>query len=635
METRKGQIVRIVVAAVLLAAAMIVEHNTNLATWQLLLIYLIPYLTVGLDTLKEAVEGLLEGEVFDEDFLMAVATLGALTIGFLPGADNAFPEAVAVMLFFSVGELFEDYAEDRSRTAISHLVDYKAETATVLRGEERTTVPAEEVRVGDLVEVRVGEKLPVDGHLVKGATSLNTAALTGESLPREAQEGDEVLAGCINLTAPILLQASRPSEQSAIARIINMVENAAERKSRSESFVTRFARYYTPTVVGLAVLLAVVPPLISGAFASAFPVWLYRALMFLVVSCPCALVISVPLTYFAGLGNASRRGILIKGSCFIDSLSRLHTVVFDKTGTLTQGEFEVVAVHPEQCDESHLLHLAAHVEHYSTHPVAVALQNAYSTLHHHCIVENVQELAGRGMTADVDGLHVAIGGERLMQELGVQWKPCHKTGTTVHVCVDGSYAGHITLADRVKESAKSTIEQLRALGVKHTVMLTGDQEEVAAEVAAEVGVDEYHAALLPSDKLAHVERLMGVMPQRSKIAFVADGINDAPVIARADVGIAMGAMGSDAAIEVADVVLMDDRPSGVAEAVQVARRATAIAWQNVVGSIGVKLAVMVLGACGLATMWMAVVADVGVTVVAVLNAMRLLRKQKGVGQRSH
>ena len=614
----------ILAASLLLAVAAWVEHALALPTWQLLLVYLVPYLLVGASTLREAAEGIVHGRVFNEDFLMAVATIGALAIGFMPGADTEFAEAVFVMLFFQVGELFEGYAEGRSRDSIAHLVEVRPDTAHVERRGAVETVAPDEVAVGETIVVSPGERVPLDGVILSGQASLNTVALTGESMPRDVGEGDEIVSGCINLSGVLRVRTIRSFGESTVSRIIHLVESANEQKSRSESFISRFARVYTPIVVISAVMLAVVPPLFLGGMA-VFAQWLHRALIFLVVSCPCALVISVPLTFFGGLGGASRRGILIKGSNYMDTLARLHTVVFDKTGTLTHGEFEVVAVHPEKCDERELLHLAAHVEHYSTRPIAAALREAFpSEATDGCRVEAVEELSGRGIRARVDGRIVCVGNAKMMGDLGVEWHDCHLVGTIIHVAIDGRYAGHIVINDRVKADSPQAVADLKALGVGHTVMLTGDREAVAADVARQTGIDEYHAQLLPIDKVSHVERLLAAAPRGATLAFVGDGINDAPVLKRADVGIAMGALGSDAAIEAADVVLMDDSPAKIATAVRISRRTIAIAHQNVWFAIGVKVAILALATVGLGTMWMAVFADVGVTVLAVLNAMRAL-----------
>ena len=616
-EEGHGRWIKIIAAAVLLGVAVLVEKKTDWATWQYLLLFLVPYLVVGWDTLKEAAEGLIHGEALSEDFLMSVATLGALGIGFMPGAETQFPEAVFVMLFFQVGELFEEMAEGRSRKSISHLMDIRPDTAHVERDGKLETVKPEEVAVGEIILIQPGEKVPMDGVVLEGKSNLDTVALTGESVPRSIHEGDEILSGCVNLSGVLRVRTTKAFGESTAAKILDLVENAASAKSRSESFITKFARVYTPIVVALAVLIAVVPGLITGEWAT----WIYRGLMFLVVSCPCALVISVPLTFFGGLGGASRKGILIKGSNLVDTLAKVKTVVFDKTGTLTEGVFEVTAVHPEIIDQQELLHLAAHVERHSTHPIAMALRNAYPNEADDCKVEGIEETAGHGVIATVNGKRVAVGNSKLMEAEGAAWHPCEHNGTIIHVAIDGIYAGHVVISDRIKADAAKGIQALKAAGVNKTVMLTGDQESVAAAVAQTLRLDEYHAQLLPADKVNEVEKLL----KEGTLAFVGDGINDAPVLTRADVGIAMGALGSDAAIEAADVVLMDDKPSRIATAIRIARRTLRIAKQNIVFAIGIKVLVLVLAALGIATMWMAVFADVGVTVLAVLNAMRALR----------
>ena len=624
----KQQIIKIAATVVLLVGAIIIEKRCDLSTWQMLLIYLIPYLLIGFDTLKEAAEGLAHGEAFNEHFLMSVATIGALCIGFLPGAETQFPEAVFVMLFFQVGELFEAYAEGKSRDSIAHLMDIRPDVANVERNGQLESVNPEKVEVGETIVVKPGEKVPLDGVILEGATALNTIALTGESLPREVAEGDEVVSGCVNLSGLIKVRTTKSFGESTVSKIINLVENATESKSRSETFITRFARVYTPVVVFAALALALLPPLFSGDFTGTFATWLYRALMFLVVSCPCALVISVPLTFFGGIGGASRKGILVKGSNYMDVLARVGTVVFDKTGTLTCGQFAVTAVHPEKCDERHLLHLAAHVEHYSTHPIGAALRDAFpDEATDGCKLSEVEEIAGRGIKAKVEDWTVCVGNTKMMETIGAKWHDCDHIGTIIHVAIDGEYAGHIVINDKVKDDSAEAVRSLKSLGVSRTVMLTGDREEVGKDVAEKLGIDEYHAELLPADKVAYVDELLNVQRStpNSKLAFVGDGINDAPVLARADVGIAMGGLGSDAAIEAADVVLMDDKPSKIALAIRIARRTLRIAKQNVWFAIGVKIAVLVLAAFGIATLWMAVFADVGVTVLAVLNAMRALK----------
>ena len=643
----KGKIVLIAATIVLLIAAVLIEKNFNLSTWQLLLVYLVPYLLIGHETLKEAAEGLAHGEAFNEHFLMSVATIGALCIGFLPGAETQFPEAVFVMLFFQIGELFEGYAEGKSRQSIAHLMDIRPDVAHVELngGKEAIDTNPENVEAGSVIVIKPGEKVPLDGVVIEGSTALNTVALTGESMPREATVGDEVVSGCVNLSGVIRVRTTKSFGESTVSKIINLVENASEHKSKSETFITRFARIYTPVVVGLAIALALLPPLLSGHFAATFPTWLYRALLFLVVSCPCALVISVPLTFFGGIGGASRNGILIKGANYMDVLAKVGTVVFDKTGTLTHGQFAVTAVHPDTIDEHQLLHLAAHVEHYSTHPIGAALRSAFpDEATDGCEVADVEEIAGHGIRARVGEQTVCVGNTKMMDSVGAQWRDCTHVGTIIHVAVDGIYAGHIVINDTVKDDSAEALAQLKELGINRTVMLTGDRKEVGEDVAQRLQLSEYHAELLPADKVKFIEELQEELSHRESVnsesvnsksvnsksnksflAFVGDGINDAPVLARADVGIAMGGLGSDAAIEAADVVLMDDKPTKIARAISIARRTLAIARQNVGFAIGVKVAVLLLAAFGLATMWMAVFADVGVTVLAVLNAMRALR----------
>ena len=622
----KRKITLISVTTVLLVCAVCIEKFCQLPVWQLLVIYLVPYLLIGFGTLKEAAEGIIDGDLFNEDFLMSVATIGALCIGFLPGAETEFLEAVFVMLFFQIGELFEEYAEGKSRDSISHLLAIRPDVANVERDGRVSEVSPENVAIGEIIVVKPGERVPIDGKVIEGETSLDTAALTGESLPRDISVGDSIMSGCINLSGVVRVKTTKAFGESTVSKIIDLVESADKNKSRSESFITKFARVYTPVVVITALILAFVPPVFAEAgFLDSFPTWLHRALIFLVVSCPCALVISVPLSFFGGLGAASKRGVLIKGSNFVDALARLGVVVFDKTGTLTYGKFEVEAVHPTDFDERELLHLAAHVEHFSTHPIGAALRSAFpEEAADGCEVANVEEIAGRGVRAEVAGRTVCVGNSKMMDDLGVEWHDCHLAGTIVHVAVDGKYAGHIVISDVVKKDSGEAIRSLKKLGVDRTVMLTGDREAVGKEVAEKLGLDEYHAGLLPADKVAQVERLISEKPAGKVLAFVGDGINDAPVLKRADVGIAMGGLGSDAAIEAADVVLMDDNPSKIAVAVRIARRTIRIARQNVWFAIGVKVSILALAAVGLGTMWMAVFADVGVTVLAVFNAMRAL-----------
>ena len=641
----KKQLWLIIATVILLIVAVLIEHyplsiiHYPLNKWQLLLVYLVPYLLIGHETLHEAWEGITHGDAFNEHFLMSVATIGALLIGFLPGAETQYPEAVFVMLFFQVGELFEGYAEGKSRDSIAHLMDIRPDIAHV----DGKDVSPEDVAVGSVIVVKPGEKVPLDGVVIEGTSALNTVALTGESLPRDVNVGDEVISGCVNLSGVLRVRTTKAFGESTVSKIISLVENAGEHKSQSETFITRFARVYTPIVVFLALALAVIPTLFGGNFAT----WLYRALMFLVVSCPCALVISVPLTFFGGIGGASRKGILVKGANYMDVLAKVDTVVFDKTGTLTHGQFAVEAVHPDTCDEHELLHLAAHVEHFSTHPIGAALRDAFpDEATDGCTVSDVEEIAGHGIRARVGDKVVCVGNTKMMDAVGAKWHDCHHVGTIIHVAIDGEYAGHIVINDQIKSDSAEAIADLMSLGVAKTVMLTGDRKEVADHVAKELGLSEYHAELLPADKVKFIDDLhiydlrlntpeadsvrsqivnRKSVNRKSSVAFVGDGINDAPVLARADVGIAMGGLGSDAAIEAADVVLMDDKPSKIALAIRIARRTLGIARQNVAFAIGVKVAVLILAAVGIATMWLAVFADVGVTVLAVLNAMRALR----------
>ncbi|MBR1594098.1 MAG: cadmium-translocating P-type ATPase [Alloprevotella sp.] len=619
---RRG-LLQVCAAALLLAAAYAVQRTLQLPTWQLLLVYLVPYLIAGGGTLREAAEGILHGDVFNEHFLMTVATVGALAIGFLPGAETEFPEAVFVMLFFRVGEMLEGYAEGRSRRSISCLMEIRPDVAHVESSGTETDAAPSEVAVGSIVVVRPGERIPLDGIVVQGRSSLDTVALTGESLPRDVEEGESVASGCVNLNGVLRIRTTKGYGESTATKIIELVENAAERKSRSEAFITRFARIYTPIVVGAALLLAFLSPFFATSYAEALPTWIYRALMFLIVSCPCALVISVPLTFFGGIGAASRRGILIKGSAYIDLLARLNTIVFDKTGTLTRGRFSVTAVHPKDIDAEGLLHLAAHVEHFSTHPIGAALREAFpEEATDGCSITDVEEIAGQGVRARVGDKVVCVGNAKMMEAIGAEWRDCSHVGTIVHVAIDGTYAGHIVCGDTPREGSEGAVAALRAEGIRRIVMLTGDRREVADEVAGRLGITEYFSQLLPADKVQHVEQLMRD-GEAGHLAFVGDGINDAPVLARADVGIAMGGLGSDAAIEAADVVLMDDNPMKLPAAVSISRRTLRIARQNIVLAIGVKLAVLLLAAFGVAAMWMAVFADVGVMLLCIINALRL------------
>ncbi len=624
-KENKLSLIRIIASAVLLVAAWLVDRRASLPLWGSLLLYLVPYLVAGYDVLLEAGESILHGHVFNEGFLMSLATLGALCIGFLPDAEPEFPEAVFVMLFFKVGELFEEIAEGNSRKSISQLMDIRPDSANVERDGAVAVVAPDDVRVGEVIVIKPGEKVPMDGVIIEGASSLNTVALTGESAPRDVNVEDDVVSGCVNLSGVLRVRVTKVFGESTAAKILELVENAGENKSRSEAFISKFARIYTPAVVICALLLAFAPPLLSGDFSGSIALWLGRALTFLVVSCPCALVISVPLTFFGGIGGASKNGILIKGSNYMDTLAKTDVVVFDKTGTLTKGVFAVTAVHPEHCDQNRLLHLAAHVERFSTHPIALSLRQAYPNEADDCAITDAQELAGHGIRANVNGDTVCVGNTRMMESVGAKWQPCENVGTIIHVSINGEYAGHIVISDQIKEDAGQAVAALKAAGVSKTVMLTGDRKEVGESVAREIGLDEYRAELLPADKVENVERLLAQRPAGRALVFVGDGINDAPVLARADVGIAMGAVGSDAAIEAADVVLMDDKPSKIALAIRISQGTLQIARQNIVFALFIKILVLILAGLGLASMWLAVFADVGVTVLAVLNAMRALK----------
>ena len=621
-KENRNKLIRIISASVLLVGSVLVERTMNLLIWQLLLVYLVPYLVVGYDVLTEAAEDIAHGEGMDVDFLMAIATLGALCIGFMPGAEPQFTEAVFVMLFFQVGELFESFAEGRSRKSISQLMDIRPDIAHVKRGEELVDVNPEEVKVGDIVVIRPGEKVPMDGIVIDGTSSLNTVALTGESVPRTIRPADDIMSGCINLNGVVTAKVTKAFGESTAAKVLNLVENATKNKSKNEKFITKFAKIYTPIVVVLALLVAVIPPLLVNG--QLWSVWIYRALTFLVVSCPCALVISVPLTFFGGIGGASRKGVLIKGSNYMETLAKVRTIAFDKTGTMTHGVFDVTAIHPENIAPNELLHLVAHVERYSTHPIALSIRKAFPDKNDGCDVKDVVETAGQGVKARINGKSVSVGNTNLMESVGAKWQPCEKVGTILHIAIDGEYAGHIVVSDKIKKDAADAVNVLKAEGVKRLVMLTGDKEEVAADVAKTVGLAEYHAELLPGDKVNQVETILKENAEGT-MAFVGDGINDAPVLARADVGIAMGGLGSDAAIEAADVVLMDDKPSKIAVAIRQARRTLRIARENTWFAVGIKIAVLILAFFGLATMWMALFADVGVTVLAVLNAARTLK----------
>ena len=604
--------------------AQYVGGETN-ALYLEFVLFLIPYLIAGYDVLLKAARNIGNGQVFDENFLMTIATLGAFALVLFPDSQPHMAEGAAVMLFYQVGELFQGYAVGKSRQSIADMMDIAPDFANVMHDGKLVQVDPYEIGVGDEIVVKPGERVPLDGTIVEGSTQLDTAALTGESVPRHVEEGAEVISGCVNMTGKITVKVSKPFEQSTVSRILELVESASEKKAQTENFITRFARYYTPIVTIGALVLAVLPPLLFG---QSWSDWIERGLTFLVVSCPCALVISVPLSFFGGIGGASRLGILVKGGNYLEALSHTETVVFDKTGTLTNGSFNVVAVHPDaaaEVDPDLILSIAAHAEAYSDHPIAVSVKEAFTGEIDQSRIADVREEGGHGVRAVVDERVVLVGNDKLMREEGIAYHDCELTGTILHVSIDGKYAGHIIIADVVKEDAAECIKRLHAAGVKKTVMLTGDRAEVAKAVAEKLGLDEYHGKLLPEDKVNQVERLLGETSEKGKLAFVGDGINDAPVLTRADIGIAMGAMGSDAAIEAADIVLMDDKPSKIASAIRIARKTMRIVWQNIVFALGVKFAVLVLAAVGLATMWLAVFADVGVAILAILNAMRCMR----------
>ena len=604
--------------------AQYVGGETN-ALYLEFVLFLIPYLIAGYDVLLKAARNIGNGQVFDENFLMTIATVGAFALVLFPDSQPHMAEGAAVMLFYQVGELFQGYAVGKSRQSIADMMDIAPDFANVMRDGKLVQVDPYEIGVGDEIVVKPGERVPLDGTIVEGSTQLDTAALTGESVPRHVEEGAEVISGCVNMTGKITVKVSKPFEQSTVSRILELVESASEKKAQAENFITRFARYYTPIVTIGALVLAVLPPLLFG---QSWSDWIERGLTFLVVSCPCALVISVPLSFFGGIGGASRLGILVKGGNYLEALSHTETVVFDKTGTLTNGSFNVVAVHPDAAAEVNpdlILSVAAHAEAYSDHPIAVSVKEAFTGEIDQSRIADVREEGGHGVRAVVDERVVLVGNDKLMREEGIAYHDCELTGTILHVSIDGKYAGHIIIADVVKEDAAECIKRLHAAGVKKTVMLTGDRAEVAKAVAEKLGLDEYHGKLLPEDKVNQVERLLGETSEKGKLAFVGDGINDAPVLTRADIGIAMGAMGSDAAIEAADIVLMDDKPSKIASAIRIARKTMRIVWQNIVFALGVKFAVLVLAAVGLATMWLAVFADVGVAILAILNAMRCMR----------
>lgn len=613
-KKQKRMLFRVLASAVLFAVALLLPTEG----WLRLFTFLIPYAVIAWDVLWRAVRNIAHGQVFDENFLMSLATEGALATG-------EYPEAVFVMLFYQVGELFQSYAVDQSRKSITSLMDIRPDYANIEVDGQLRQVDPEDVAVGDTIVIKAGERIPLDGVVLEGTSNVDTAALTGESLPREAQPGDDVISGCVNLSGLLRVRVTKAFEESTVAKILDLVENSSSKKAKAENFITKFARYYTPAVVLAAVALALLPPLFTSIQ------WvdsIQRALNFLVVSCPCALVISVPLSFFGGIGGASKNGILVKGGNYLEVLAKTELVVFDKTGTLTRGVFNVTAIHPDHCGEAQLLELAALAESYSDHPISRSLKEAYGKELDASRVSNVEELSGRGVRATVDGRQICAGNDKLMEDIGVSWHPCHRVGTTVHVASDGVYLGHIVISDEVKPDAKEAITALKACGVRRTVMLTGDAKAVGESVAQELGLDEVHTQLLPADKVTRVEALLGEVSPKGALAFVGDGINDAPVLSRADIGIAMGGLGSDAAIEAADIVLMDDKPSKLADAIRIARRTLAIVRQNIVFALAVKFLVLALSAAGVANMWEAVFADVGVSVIAILNAMRALKTVK-------
>ena len=613
-KKQKRMLFRVLASAVLFAVALLLPTEG----WLRLFTFLIPYAVIAWDVLWRAVRNIAHGQVFDENFLMSLATVGALATG-------EYPEAVFVMLFYQVGELFQSYAVDQSRKSITSLMDIRPDYANIEVDGQLRQVDPEDVAVGDTIVIKAGERIPLDGVVLEGTSNVDTAALTGESLPREVQPGDDVISGCVNLSGLLRVRVTKAFEESTVAKILDLVENSSSKKAKAENFITKFARYYTPAVVLAAVALALLPPLFTSIQ------WvdsIQRALNFLVVSCPCALVISVPLSFFGGIGGASKNGILVKGGNYLEVLAKTELVVFDKTGTLTRGVFNVTAIHPDHCGEAQLLELAALAESYSDHPISRSLKEAYGKELDASRVSNVEELSGRGVRATVDGRQICAGNDKLMEDIGVSWHPCHRVGTTVHVASDGVYLGHIVISDEVKPDAKEAITALKACGVRRTVMLTGDAKAVGESVAQELGLDEVHTQLLPADKVTRVEALLGEVSPKGALAFVGDGINDAPVLSRADIGIAMGGLGSDAAIEAADIVLMDDKPSKLADAIRIARRTLAIVRQNIVFALAVKFLVLALSAAGVANMWEAVFADVGVSVIAILNAMRALKTVK-------
>lgn len=621
-KKQKIMLVRILIAALLLVGLNFVPAEG----WLRFVLYLIPYLVIGYDILLKAFKGIRNGQVFDECFLMAVATIGAIALALYERSGD-YTEAIAVMLFYQIGEWFQSYAVGKSRRNISELMDIRPDYANIEKDGKLEKVDPYDVEIGSTIVVQPGEKVPLDGIIVEGTSTLNTSALTGESLPKDAEVGDEIISGCINMTGVLKVRTTKEFGESTVSKILDLVENASSRKSRSEDFISRFARVYTPAVCYAALALAFLPPLVRMLFMGLpadWGTWIYRALTFLVISCPCALVISIPLSFFAGIGGAGNAGVLVKGSNYLETLSRTKMVVFDKTGTLTKGVFEVNAIHHNSMEEEKLLEYAALAESASSHPISRSLQNAYGKPIDRSRVEGIQEISGNGVTARVDGVEVAAGNDKLMEHLGIPYQNCHLAGTIIHMAVDGAYAGHIVISDIVKPHAKEAVQTLKKAGITKTVMLTGDAAKVADKVAAELGIDMVYSELLPADKVKIVEKLLKEKPEKSALAFVGDGINDAPVLGRADIGIAMGAMGSDAAIEAADVVLMDDDPMKIAKAIRISRKCQRIVYQNIVFAIGIKLICLLLGAVGIANMWLAIFADVGVMILAVLNAIRAL-----------
>ena len=634
-KKQKRMLTRIIITAVLMVILIVLSHIIppekgiiREPFW--LILYLIPYGIIGYDILKKAFKGIFNGKVFDENFLMAIATIGAFTIAFIK-KEADYTEAVAVMLFYQIGELFQNIAVRKSRKNISELMDIRPDYANIEVDGELTKVSPDEVSIGSIITVNPGEKIPLDGFIIDGSSSLNTSALTGESAPRDVSVDDEVISGCINLTGVLKIQTTKEFGESTVSKIIELVENSSSNKSKSEAFISKFARVYTPAVCISALCLAVLPPLFTMFVLKSAPlwnVWIYRALTFLVISCPCALVISIPLSFFAGIGGASREGILIKGSNYLESLSKAKYVIFDKTGTLTKGVFNVNEIHHNTLEEEKIIEYAALSESASSHPISQSIKQAYGKDIDRSRVENIKEISGHGVTAEVDGINIAAGNDKLMSSMGLDYKPCHHNGTIIHMAIDNEYAGHIVISDEIKEDTKEAIRELKASGIKKTVMLTGDAESVAKEVAADIGIDEYHANLLPQDKVSKVEEIINSKDKNDMLVFVGDGINDAPVLARADIGIAMGALGSDAAIEAADVVLMDDNPLKISKAIKISKKCLGIVYQNITFALVVKFVCLILGALGFANMWLAIFADVGVMIIAILNAIRALRVPK-------